>query len=226
MVEHQSPIINTRTSGPATSEVALSPLCSRMHPIGEVDVGVAVPVGVGAMAAVIGLDLDQVREICRSAAQGQVLAPANQNSPLQIAIAGHREAVERAVQSAREQEARTIPLPVSAPFHCSLMDPAQQRMAELLRSTEIRDPAVPLVNNVDARIVRTAEEIREGLIRQISSMVRWTEGIERMQNAGVKTFVEVGAGRVLTGLIRKTLRDVKTFNVEKPEQVEAYVQTG
>ena len=187
----------------------------------------AVPVGVGAMAALIGLDIATVSEICNSVMEDQVITPANQNSPQQIAIAGHKEAVERASRAAMERGARrVIPIPVSAPFHCSLMDPAERRMAELLHSIEIRNPVIPVINNVGAKIVKTAEEVRDGLIRQISSMVRWTEGIECMVGAGVSSIVEVGAGRVLTGLVKKTVRNIELFSIEKPEQVEAYVQTG
>lgn len=186
----------------------------------------AVPVGVGSMAAIIGLDLPTVAGICEDAAELQVVSPANQNSPLQIAIAGNVEAVERASILAKEKGARmVIPLPVSAPFHCSLMEPAEKRMAELLRSAEIADPKIPLVNNVDARIVRNSEEVRDGLIRQISSMVRWTEGIECMVKEGVSRIAEIGAGRVLTGLIRKIDANVEVLNIESPQQVENYVQS-
>ncbi len=185
----------------------------------------AVPVGVGAMAAIIGLDLNEVDGICREAAQGQVVAPANQNAPDQVAIAGHAEAVQRASELAVARGAkRAIPLPVSAPFHCVLMRPAQDRMEPLLEAVEFRDLRFPLVNNVDARPVRTAEEARAGLVRQISSMVRWTESVQRMVAEGVNEFVEVGAGKVLAGLIRRIHPGAVLRSVEKPAQVEDYVR--
>jgi [acyl-carrier-protein] S-malonyltransferase len=187
----------------------------------------AVPVGDGAMVAIMGLDLEAVALICRRAAQNQVVAPANQNSPVQIAVAGHKEAVERVMDLAREAGARrVVPLSVSAPFHCPLMGPAQEAMEPLLREARFEDLQYPLVNNVDARRVTTAGEARDGLIRQIAAMVRWSEAVHKMAKAGADTFVEVGPGRVLTGLIRKTLSGVRTSSVEKPEQVKVYVETG
>jgi [acyl-carrier-protein] S-malonyltransferase len=187
----------------------------------------AVPVGVGAMAAIIGLELDQVHRICGEAAQGQVVSPANQNAPDQVAIAGHTEAVQRASELAMARGAkRVIPLPVSAPFHCSLMQPAQDRMRPLLEAADFRDLRFTLVNNVDARPIRTAAEARDGLVRQISSMVCWTESVRRMAAAGVDTFVEVGAGKVLAGLIRRIEPSAVLRSLEKPAQVEDYVQTG
>ncbi len=185
----------------------------------------AVPVGVGAMAAIIGLDLSEVDGICREAAQGQVVSPANQNAPDQVAIAGHAEAVKRASELAVARGAkRAIPLPVSAPFHCELMRLAQDRMEPLLEAAGFRDLRFPLVNNVDARPVRTAAEARAGLVRQISSMVRWTESVQRMVAEGVNEFVEVGAGKVLAGLIRRIHPGAVLRSVEKPAQVEDYVR--
>lgn len=184
----------------------------------------AVPVGTGAMAAVIGLPLEEVEKICREAAEDEIVAPANQNSPEQIAISGHARAVERAGRMAAERGAkRVIPLPVSAPFHCALMLPAQQKMAPLLNEADFRALQVPLVNNVDAELVRSGIDAREGLIRQISSMVRWTGDLKRLYGEGARDFVEVGPGRVLTGLVRRTLSDVRVKSVEKPEQVDQYV---
>lgn len=184
----------------------------------------AVPVGVGAMAAIIGLDLAVIEEVCRQAAEGQVVAPANQNSPEQVAIAGHAEAVDRACALATEKGAkRALKLPVSAPFHCSLMSPAQDRMASLLAATDFSEPIFPLVNNVDAAVVRTGTAARDGLVRQISSMVRWTDSVLLMHEAGVDTFVEIGAGKVLSGLVRRIVRGVNVANIEQPSQVESYV---
>lgn len=187
----------------------------------------AVPVGKGAMAALIGLELVTVRKICDEVAEGQVVSPANQNSPEQIAIAGHKEAVERASKLAVERGAkRAIPLPVSAPFHCELMKPAEEQMRPLLEAAEFKDLSVPLVNNVDAGIVSEGSLAREGLIRQICSMVRWTESIQLMCREGISEFVELGAGRVLTGLIRRVASGLSLTAVEKPKQVESYVRSG
>ncbi len=186
----------------------------------------AVPVGVGTMAAVVGLDLVTVEAVCAEAAQGQVVAPANQNSPEQIAIAGHTDAVARAGELASQRGAkRVIPLPVSAPFHCALMKPAQDRMRPLLEQVEFNDLRVPLVNNFDARKITHGDEARQGLVQQIASMVRWTESIQTMHQSGVDEFVEVGPGRVLIGLIRRIARDTRTVPVEKPAQVEDYVRS-
>lgn len=186
----------------------------------------AVPVGVGAMAAIVGLELKEVEEICVEAAQGRVVSPANQNGPDQVAIAGHADAVAAASELALARGAkRAIPLPVSAPFHCSLMLPAQERMRPLLERATFQDLRVPLVNNVEAQVIRSAEAARQGLIRQISGMVRWTESIQVMAESGVTEFVEVGAGKVLTGLIRRIQPGVALRNIEKPAQVEDYVRT-
>jgi len=183
----------------------------------------AVPVGVGAMAAVIGLDLAAVEEICRSVAGSQVVSAANQNSPEQVALAGHAEAVQRASDEAIHRGAkRVIPLPVSAPFHCALMKPAEEQLRPFLEKTRFSDLVVPLVNNVDAEVVRSGAEARNGLVRQVCSMVRWTESVRRMNAEGVDEFVEIGPGRVLGGLIRRICSGVKTGSVEKPSQVGDY----
>jgi len=182
----------------------------------------AVPVGVGGMAAILGLDLDRVEQACREAADGEVVAPANINSPGQVVIAGHAAAVERAAERCRAAGARrTVSLPVSAPFHCALMRPAQERLATDLEALAFRDPGIPLVNNVDARIVRTAEECRDGLVRQVSGTVRWQESVEALAGEGAGTFVEVGPGRVLSGLVKKIARGARTLNVEDPGSLEA-----
>ncbi len=181
----------------------------------------AVPVGEGAMAAILGLELDKAEEACREAAQGQVVAPANINSPGQVVIAGHRAAVGRAGEAAKRRGAkRVVPLPVSAPFHCALMAPAQERLARELDGLEIRDSQVPLVNNVDARVARDAGAIRDGLIRQVSGAVRWQQCVEELVRQGVTRFVEVGPGTVLTGLVRKIVPDAIVLNVEDPLSLE------
>jgi [acyl-carrier-protein] S-malonyltransferase len=187
----------------------------------------AVPVGTGAMAAILGLDLAAVEAACREAAQGEVVAPANVNCPGQIVIAGHAGAVERAIAACRAAGARRgVPLPVSAPFHCSLMQPARERLAEDLRGLGFRDPEVPVVTNVDARAERTAAACREALGRQVSGAVRWQDSVELLVREGVTTFVEVGPGTVLSGLVRKIARDAQVLNVEDPASLEAAAALG
>jgi [acyl-carrier-protein] S-malonyltransferase len=184
----------------------------------------AVPVGVGAMAAILGLDLPAVEEACREAAAGEVVSPANINSPGQVVIAGHAAAVERASDLCRARGAkRAVRLPVSAPFHCALMKPAQERLAPELARVAFRDPEVPLVNNVDARVVRDAEGCRDGLVRQVSGAVRWQQSVELLARHGVDVFVEVGPGTVLSGLVRKIVREGTVLNVDSPESLEAAV---
>jgi [acyl-carrier-protein] S-malonyltransferase len=184
----------------------------------------AVPVGEGAMAAILGLELADIESACAEAAQGQVVSAANINCPGQIVIAGHRDAVARAIEACKARgNKRAIPLPVSAPFHCALMQPAQERLAADLSRLSFRDPAVPLVNNVDARVVRTADECREGLVRQVSGAVRWQPSVELLRQQGVATFVEVGPGTVLAGLVRKIDKDARVFGVSNPAGVEQTV---
>ena len=185
----------------------------------------AVPVGVGAMAAILGLDLPAIETACREAAQGQVVSPANVNSPGQVVIAGHKEAVDRASGLCKAAGAkRAVPLPVSAPFHCALMRPAQERLAHDFASVAFRDPGVPLVNNVDARVVRTADDCREGLIRQVSAPVRWLEVVEALAREGVDTVIEIGPGTVLAGLVRKIDKNLRVVGVEDPASLEAALQ--
>jgi [acyl-carrier-protein] S-malonyltransferase len=181
----------------------------------------AVPVGQGAMAAILNLDADAVAAACAEAAQGEVVAPANLNCPGQIVIAGHAGAVERAMEACKKAGAkRALPLPVSAPFHCALMKPAQERMAADLAALPFRDLAIPLVSNVDARPVRSAADVRDGLVRQVSGAVRWQESIELLVREGVTTFVEVGPGTVLSGLIRKIHKDARVLSVEDAGSLE------
>lgn len=163
----------------------------------------AVPPGVGAMAALLKLPEGKLDAILEEAGQGEVVSAANLNSPDQVVIAGHAAAVGRAVELAKTAGARrAVLLPVSAPFHCSLMKPAQERLAADLNATDFRDLGVPLVNNWQARMIRTGEEAREGLFQQVPNPVRWSESIQRLASEGVTRFIEVGAGNVLTGLLR------------------------
>ena len=181
----------------------------------------AVPVGTGAMAAILGLDLALIDAACREAAQGEVVAPANVNSPGQVVIAGHKGAVERASERCKAKGAkRAVPLPVSAPFHCALMQPAQDRLGPALAALRFSDPKPPLVNNVDADVVRDGAACRAGLVRQVSGTVRWQESVERLAREGVTTFVEVGPGSVLSGLVRKIAKGARVLNVDSPESLE------
>jgi [acyl-carrier-protein] S-malonyltransferase len=182
----------------------------------------AVPVGAGAMAAILLLDLDKVEEACRASAGGEVVAPANINSPGQVVIAGHVGAVERAMEACKAAGARrAVRLPVSAPFHCALMRPAQERLARDLDALAFRDLETPLVNNVDAREVRQGAACRDGLVRQVSAPVRWQEVVERLRETGVDTFVEVGPGNVLGGLIKKIAPGSRVMGVDSPATLEA-----
>ena len=175
----------------------------------------AVPVGLGAMAALLGLRLDAVEEVCREAAQGEVVSPANLNSPSQVVIAGHKSAVVRAVELAKQRGAkRAILLNVSAPFHCALMKPAADRLAQDLDGAEIRDSQVPVVNNVEAKPVRTAAALREGLKRQVTAPVQWEKSMRTLLSEGCGRFIEVGPGKVLTGMLRQIDRNVECLSVE------------
>jgi len=183
---------------------------------------VAVPVGVGAMAAILGLDADGVARACAEAAQGEVVTPANLNAPGQIVIAGHKTAVERAGERAKALGARrSIPLVVSAPFHCPLMKPAEERLAPELRTLAAHDPACPVVANVDALPKTTAADSIEALVKQVSSPVRWEDVVRRLVADGATTFVELGPGTVLAGLIRKIERTATVVSVELPQDVAA-----
>jgi [acyl-carrier-protein] S-malonyltransferase len=175
----------------------------------------AVPVGTGAMAAVIGAALTDIEAACAEASQGQVCAPANINSPGQVVIAGNAEAVERASELLRSGKAkRVLQLNVSAAFHSALMMPAQERLAADLERLAFRDLELPLVTNVDALMISKGAAARESLIRQVSAPVRWLESMQLLIRQGVDTFVEVGPGKVLTGLLRQISREVKCFNIE------------
>jgi len=177
----------------------------------------AVPVGSGAMAALLGVDLPVVEEICREAAQGEVVEVANINSPAQIVVAGHKGAVERTVALAASRGGkRSVLLPVSAPFHCRLMAPAAERLAAVLTGVATAAPRVPVVRNVDAGVTTRAEEIVPFLVRQVTAPVRWTDCVRRMAEEGATTFLEVGPGRVLTGLLKRIDGRVTGYAVEDP----------
>jgi [acyl-carrier-protein] S-malonyltransferase len=173
------------------------------------------PVGSGAMAAILGAELSEVMNACGEAQQGQVCSPANINSPGQIVIAGDTVAVERAMVLLKERGAkRTIKLNVSAPFHCALMMPAQEQLALDFEKIEFQDLRVPLITNVDASAIDTGDKARDALVRQVSAPVRWRESIELLVQKGVERFVEVGPGKVLSGLIRQIIRDTSCLNIE------------
>lgn len=181
----------------------------------------AVPVGTGAMAAVMGLALDDVETLCRDAARGEVVEVANVNSSAQIVIAGHKPAVERAVALAGERGGKkSVLLPVSAPFHCALMKPAAERLAAELAQVAVADPTIPVVRNADAGVTRTARDVVPFLLAQVASPVRWTECVQRLAAVGATTFVEVGPGRVLTALTRRIADGAKALSVEDPTSLE------
>jgi len=181
----------------------------------------AVPAGAGAMAALLGIELPTVQSVCERAAQGQVVAPANLNSQTQVVIAGHQEAVERAVTLAKESGARrAIILQVSAPFHCALLKPAEERLGPELDACAFSDPQVPVVTNVDAAPAMTAAAARDALKRQVSRPVRWQESVQWMIGEGVNTFVELGPGKILSGLVRAADKSAITFNVEDEKSLE------
>lgn len=172
----------------------------------------AVPAGTGAMYAIIGLDDDAIAKACEEAAQGDVVSPVNYNSPGQVVIAGQKDAVERAGALCKEAGAkRALPLPVSVPSHCALMQPAADKLAVALEALEFNAPQIPVINNVDVAAETDPAKIKDALVRQLHSPVRWTEGVQKMSEQGIETLIEVGPGKVLTGL---TKRIVKTLNAQ------------
>ena len=182
----------------------------------------AVPVGEGAMAALLGLDFDAASEVAAAAAQGDVCEAANDNAPGQVVVSGHRAAVERALELAKEKGARrALLLPVSAPFHCSLMKPAADVMAEALNATEIAAPAVPLVANVLARPITDPDEIRNRLIEQVTGRVRWRESVAWLAENGVTTIVEIGSGKALTGMAKRIDKALEAIAVGGAEDIDA-----
>jgi [acyl-carrier-protein] S-malonyltransferase len=185
----------------------------------------AVSVGTGAMAALLGVELATAEQVCAEAAQGEVVGVANINSPGQIVIAGHRTAVERAVTAAAARGGKkSVLLPVSAPFHCALMKPAADRLAVELERVAVSDPRVPVIRNVDGGVTRTADEVRPFLVKQVASPVLWTDCVERLAREGATGFLEVGPGRVLTGLLKRTLDGVRGFPVEDPASLDKAVE--
>ncbi|MFV1599848.1 MULTISPECIES: ACP S-malonyltransferase [unclassified Phaeobacter] len=182
----------------------------------------AVPVGEGAMAAILGLDLEAVRAVADAAAQGEVCQAANDNDPTQVVVSGAKAAVERAAEIAKEKGAkRAVMLPVSAPFHCALMQPAADVMAEALAGVEITSPAVPLIANVRANAVTDPAEIRQLLVEQVTGSVRWRESVQTMAAKGVTEFWEIGAGKALSGMIRKIDRNLACRQIGTAEDVAA-----
>lgn len=181
----------------------------------------AVPVGEGAMAVVLGLDLDAVREVGDLAAQGAVCEVANDNSDIQVVVSGHKAAVERAIDIAKSKGAkRAMLLPVSAPFHCRLMTPAAEIMAEALSSVEVNEPVVPIIANVLAGPATDPSEIRKNLVDQVSGSVRWRESMQWMLQNGISKQMEVGAGKVLTGLIRRMDKEITAAPFGGPDGLE------
>ncbi len=188
----------------------------------------ATPPGEGSMAALMGLSREEVESLCSrvSGETGRVVEPANFNSPQQIVVSGHRDAVLRLMEVAKEEGCRrAVELKVSAPFHCSLMAPAQERLEKVLKEIPFSDASVPVVPNVTAEPVTGGEELRELLVRQVTAPVMWQRSVERMIEEGVTLFVEVGAGTVLSGLVKKTNRKVKTVAFGGPEDLEAVLKS-
>jgi [acyl-carrier-protein] S-malonyltransferase len=183
----------------------------------------AVPVGAGAMAALLGLEFDAAAAVAAEAAQGQVCQAANDNGGGQVVVSGDKAAVERAVEIAKTKGAkRAMLLPVSAPFHCALMQPAADAMAEALGKVAVKPPVVPLVANVVARAVTDPAEIVENLVKQVTGTVRWRECVAFMAGAGVTTFYEVGAGKVLSGLVKRIADGATGTPIGTPDDVAAY----
>ncbi len=181
----------------------------------------AVPAGQGAMAALLGLPLPKVQQVCEQAAQGQVVVPANLNSPGQIVISGHKEAVERAAAAAKDAGAkRAVLLPVSAPFHSSLLQPAAVRLESDFQRIRFGGLSIPLVTNVDAEVIETPQAARDALLRQVPAPVRWEESMRKLIELGCDCFIEVGPGKVLAGLLRQIDRSVRALSVEDPASLE------
>ncbi|MDP6122247.1 MAG: ACP S-malonyltransferase [Rhodospirillales bacterium] len=186
----------------------------------------AVPVGEGAMAALLGLDLDDARVVAEEAAEGEVCTAANDNAPGQVVVSGARTAIERVLEIAADHGAkRAIMLPVSAPFHCALMAPAADVMAGALAEVEMGAPEVPLIANVRAAEVTEPDEIRELLVEQVTGTVRWRESVLYMKEQGVEAFVELGAGKVLCGLVRRIDRDLSCASLGAPQDIEEFLKT-
>jgi [acyl-carrier-protein] S-malonyltransferase len=182
----------------------------------------AVPLGVGTMAAIIGLEKEEVIECCKEASEYGIVEAANFNCPGQVAISGEVRAVEKAVEAAKQKGAkRAMVLPVSAPFHCSMLKPAEEKLAEELTGIKIKDAGIPVIANVNAREEIKSEEIRRNLIKQVSSSVLWEDSVRYMIEIGVDKFVEIGPGKTLTGFVRKINKEVKTYNIEDIKTMES-----
>jgi len=182
----------------------------------------AVPEGTGLMAAILGMEREDVEKTCHEAAKNGIVAPANYNSPGQIVIAGEKKAVEKAMELAKGAGAKkVIPLAVSVPSHCSMMRQAGQRLAQDLEKVDISDLRMPVVNNADAKFLRMASELRPSLVRQISSPLYWEDSIKNMASDGFDTFIEIGPGKVLSGLVRRIAKDAKVLNVEDQKSMSA-----
>jgi [acyl-carrier-protein] S-malonyltransferase len=187
----------------------------------------AVPVGVGAMAALLGIELEPAQEACKEAALGQVVAVANDNGGGQIVISGHKEAVERAIEVAKSKGCkRGMMLPVSAPFHCPLMQPAADAMREALEKVSLGTPAVPLVANVLASEITEPNAIKQRLVEQVTGLVRWRECVQYMKASGVEALVECGSGKVLSGLVKRIDREMTGLSLNGPADIDAFLRTA
>ncbi|MDF2177641.1 ACP S-malonyltransferase [Aliiglaciecola sp. CAU 1673] len=187
----------------------------------------AVPMGVGAMSAIIGLDDDKVIAACESAAQGQVVSAVNFNSPGQVVIAGNKDAVERAGEACKAAGAkRALPLPVSVPSHCALMKPAADKLAKALADIQFNQPVIPVINNVDVAMNNDATQIKDALVRQLYSPVRWTQSIEKMASMGITEVMEVGPGKVLSGLIKRIDKNLNADAINTPASLQSFMEKG
>jgi [acyl-carrier-protein] S-malonyltransferase len=185
----------------------------------------AVPVGVGTMAAILGADMAEVDAIVAEAAQGDVCSCANDNAPGQIVISGHKAAVDRAIVIAKERGKKAMGLPVSAPFHCSLMQPAADAMAAALAAENIQAPFLPVIANVTTKPVTSPNEIRRLLVAQVTGMVHWRASVLSMVDLGVDTVVEIGTGKILSGMVKRIHKDVAILNIETPDDIDAFLKT-
>lgn len=180
----------------------------------------AVPAGTGGMAAVLGMDREKVEQLCREASKGEVVAPANFNSPGQIVVSGHTGAVNRLVELAKEVGAKAIPLPVSAPSHSPLMAPAGERLAKELEKIEIKDIKYPVISNADAEFYPSKDKVAGLLIKQLSSPVRWEESVAKALSSGAEAFIEIGPGKVLCGLLKRINKEIRSYNIEDVDSLK------
>ena len=187
----------------------------------------AVPVGVGAMAALLGIELEPAQEACKEAAQGEVVAVANDNGGGQVVVSGHKDAVERAIEAAKAKGCkRGMLLPVSAPFHCSLMQPAADAMKEALERVSLGTPVVPLIANVLASEITEPGAIKQRLVEQVTALVRWRESVQYMKTNGVDTLIECGSGKVLSGLVKRIDKEMTGTALNTPADIEAFLKTA